>query len=108
MIDQLRRFVPRQFADWGGTYLIEDDPERRWSDCRVIDISSAGAGVELLHPPAQAVEWSHIFVAVHLRGEIRNTMAMRDDRLRVGVQFVDLTEAERAYLASLTELEAGW
>jgi hypothetical protein len=108
MVHELRRFVPRQFADWNGAYLIEDDPERRWRDCRVIDISSAGAGIELGDPPHQAHEGSHIFLAIHLRGEIRNTLTLLDDRLRVGAEFVDLTEAERHYLASMTELETRW
>ena len=52
MIHQLRRFVPRQFADWDGSYLVATDPERRFRDCRVVDISSAGAGIELLDVPA--------------------------------------------------------
>src|SRR5271165_3748752 len=106
MIHQLRRFLPRQFADWEGTYLIEEDPERRWRDCRVVDISSAGAGIELLDPPPQAVEGKHIFVAVHLRAEITNTGPGRADRLRAGTKFIDLSDAERDYLRSLTEIEA--
>jgi hypothetical protein len=108
MIHQLRRFLPRQFADWGGTYLIEADPERRWRDCRVIDISSAGAGVELIDAPREAAEGGHIFIAVHLRGEIRHTGPPKGNRLRVGTQFAGLTDAERDYLASLTEVEARW
>jgi hypothetical protein len=107
MAHQFRRFLPRQFADWPGTYVLETDVEKRWGDCRVIDISSAGAGVELLDAPVEAPEGSEIFVAVHLRGEIRNSRP-REDRLRVGIQFVDLTDAERSYLASLSHLEAHW
>jgi len=108
MIHQLRRFLPRQFADWSGNYLIEDDHERRWRDCRVIDISSAGAGMELVDAPCEAAEGSHILIAVHLRGEIRHTGPPRGDRLRIGTQFVDLTEAQRNYVASFTDVEARW
>jgi PilZ domain len=108
MIHQLRRLMPRQFADWQGTYVVEGDPEQRWRDCRVVDISSAGAGVELLDPPTQAAEGSQIFLAVHLRGEIRHTEPSRGNRLRIGAQFIDLTDAERDYLASLTEIQARW
>jgi hypothetical protein len=105
---QLRRFLPRQYADWPGTYRIEGDPEPRWSDCRVIDISSAGAGLELLDAPDDATDGHRILVAVHLHGEIRNTRVEGDGRSRVGIQFVDLTPADRAYLASLTQLDALW
>jgi hypothetical protein len=108
MIHQLRRFLPRQFVDWPGSYLVENDAEQRWSDCRVIDISTAGAGLELDDAPAAATEGQRIFVAVHLQAEIRHTRPAKEGRLRVGAQFVDLTDAERVYLASLTKVEARW
>jgi len=108
MIHQLRRFIPRQFADWDGTYLVASDPEKRFRDCRVVDISSAGAGIELVDAPAQLAEGAHLFVAVHLQAEVRHVGAPKDDRVRVGTQFIDLSDAERAYLDSLTELEVRW
>jgi len=108
MIHQLRRFLPRQFVDWSGAYLVEHDAEQRWGDCRVIDISTAGAGLELVDAPAAATEGQRIFVAVHLQAEIRHTRPAKEGRLRVGTQFVDLTDAERVYLASLTRVEARW
>ena len=107
MQHELRRFLPRQFADWRGTYLIEDDPDRRWRCCRVVDISSAGAGLELVDAPAEAAEGCRIVVAIHLEGEIRNT-APKGDRLRVGTQFLNLTDAERAYLDSQERLAVHW
>lgn len=108
MILQLRRLLPRQFADWRGIYLIESDPERRWRDCRVVDISSAGAGVELFDPPEVPLESSRIFLAVHLQGEIRHAGPSRHGGVRVGAQFVELSETEKAYLASLGDIDARW
>jgi len=108
MIYQLRRFLPRQFVDWSGTYLVEGDAERRWRDCRVIDVSTAGIGLELLDASPEAAEAHRIFVAVHLQAEIRHIRPAKNDHLRVGAQFVDLTDAERAYLHSLTDLDARW
>jgi len=108
MIHQLRRLLPRQFVDWGGSYLVESDPEGQWRDCRVIDVSSAGAGMELVDAPWEAAEGSHILIAIHLRGEIRHTGPPQGDRLRIGTQFVDLTDAQRKYLASFTDVEARW
>jgi hypothetical protein len=55
-----------------------------------------------------AAHGSHIFLAVHLRGEIRHSEQTSGDRLRIGTQFVDLSDAERDYLASLTEIQARW
>jgi hypothetical protein len=108
MAYELRRFLPRQFADWPGTYIIEDDHEQRSGDCRIIDISSAGAGLELFDEQDEAREGRRIIVAVHLRGEIRNARPGRHGHHRVGIQFADTTDAERAYLSSLTQLEAHW
>ncbi|MGH9917548.1 MAG: hypothetical protein ACRD6W_01545 [Nitrososphaerales archaeon] len=106
MQHELRRFLPRQFADWRGTYLIEDDPERRWRGCRVVDIVGRG------RPGARrrtsggrrgpSDRRRH-----HLKGEIRNA-AVKGDRMRVGTQFLNLTDAERAYLDSQERLAVHW
>ncbi len=108
MEHQMRRFLPRQFTDWRGKYMIEGDPDERWRDCRVIDVSSAGAGLELLDTTPEETEGRHIILAVHLRAAVRNAGPARGQILRVGAQFVDLTSAETAYLASLAEVDAHW
>jgi hypothetical protein len=105
---KLRRLLPRQFADWHGKYMIEGDPEERWRECRVVDMSSAGAGIELLDVSPEETKGRRIALAVHLSGEVRHAKPGREDSLRVGIQFVDLTEAERTYLESLAHLRALW
>jgi hypothetical protein len=105
---ELRRFVPRQFADWSGAYLIEEDPQHHWRDCRVVDISSAGAGLELLDPPPEIPAGGRILVAVRWHAEIRNSGPNKGDRRRVGTRFVDLTDAERSYLESQERLAVHW
>jgi len=107
-MSQLRRALPRQFASWSGTYVMESEQAKRWRDCRVIDISSLGAGFELDDPPPEAVEGQRIFVAVHMRGEIRNSQPAKDGRLRIGTQFIDLSDEDRAYLSALAGLQATW
>jgi PilZ domain len=107
-MEQIRRRLPRQFTDWRGRYLVEDDPNDRWRGCRVIDISTAGAGLELLETSADEVTGHRIVLAVLLRGELRNVGPSKNNGLRVGIQFTDLTEPERAYLDSLTEIQALW
>jgi PilZ domain len=106
-MDEIRRLLPRQFADWRGRFLIEDDAEE-WRDCRVIDISTAGAGLTLLGTSADELVGRQLILAVQLRGELRFVKPSRDDALRVGIQFGVLSEAERAYLDSLSELQALW
>jgi len=108
MIHQLRRLLPRQFADWVGTCMIEDDPEGGWRDCRVVDISSAGVGIELVDPPPDVREGNCIFLAIHLRGVVRHAGSPKNGRVRLGAQFVDLSDAEREYLDSVGGLDARW
>jgi hypothetical protein len=105
---ELRRLLPRQFADWGGRYVLDSDPHGLWRDCRVIDISSAGAGLELGGAPLDTAEGDRILVAVHLHAEIRNFGPKKAESLRVGAQFVDLTDAERTFLESQEKLAVHW
>jgi len=105
---RLRRLLPRQFADWHGRYRIEDDPEQRWRPCRVVDVTSLGAGLELFDTTEEEMDGRSIVLSVDLRGEVRHAVAGRRDGVRVGIQFEDLTEAETAYVRSLGTLEAHW
>src|SRR5580704_17607701 len=98
---QIRRLVPRQLTDWHGKYMFEEDPERQWRDCQVLDISSAGAGLELFKTTPDQCLGTRIVLA--LRADLRYTAPGRNDGLRVGVQFVDLTPNERAYRNSLAD-----
>ncbi len=107
-MQQLRRLLPRHFTDWRGRYMIEGDPEGRWRDCRIVDMSSAGAGLELLDANPEETAGKSIFIALQFRGEVRHSESVKSQRLRTGVQFVDLTEEHRVYLQSLAELEAVW
>jgi hypothetical protein len=107
-MEQIRRLMPRQFTDWRGKFMFENDPEHRWRDCRVLDVSSAGAGLELAGTREDQIVGGRLLLAVHLRGELRNVGLGRDNRLRAGIEFVDLTDGERAYLDSLAELQVAW
>ncbi|HXW81157.1 MAG TPA: PilZ domain-containing protein [Acidimicrobiales bacterium] len=109
MEHQRRRLIPRQFVDWEGSYLIEGDPVQHWRDCRVIDISSAGAGLDLMDTTVAEVEGGRrIFVNLRLMGETRHNSETEVDRIRVGIEFVELTEVEQAFLDSLRQLDARW
>jgi hypothetical protein len=45
---------------------------------------------------------------MQLRGEVRHAGPGECNGLRVGIEFVDVTEEERGYLDSLSELHAVW
>jgi hypothetical protein len=106
---QLRRLLPRQPTDWRGRYLIEDDPDERWHDCRVLDVSTGGAGLELCDTAFEHVEGHQLMLVIYLRGEIKHSRPAREEgRLRVGTEFAGLSEEYRSYLSSLVDLDAHW
>ena len=105
---ELRRLIPRQFVGWNGRYVIDGASEQRWQDCRLIDISSAGAGLELVGSTVAEVEGQRIVVSLQLKGETRHSSESAPGRIKVGIEFVELTEAEKAYMASLQKLDARW
>jgi hypothetical protein len=104
----LRREIPRQTIHWEGEYRVEGDPAGRWRHCRIVDVSTAGAGLELLDATPEETCGRQITVAVQLRGEVRNSREGADESVRVGIQFVELTPSERTYLESLAATHARW
>ncbi|HXQ59327.1 MAG TPA: PilZ domain-containing protein [Acidimicrobiales bacterium] len=105
---KLKRLLPRNFIDWRGQYMIEDDPEASWRECRVIDVSTFGAGLELVDATPDETAGRSIVLADNLRGEVRHAIPAKSNGVRVGIEFVDLTEAEQTYLTSLVQLQAAW
>ena len=105
---RLRRLLPRQFTDWHGRYMIEGDPDEFWRPCRVVDVSTLGAGLELFDTTPDEMAEQRIILSVDLRGEVKHAMAASPDGIRVGIQFEDLSANERAYIRSLVRLQALW
>jgi hypothetical protein len=108
MDTQIRRLLPRQVVDWAGAYCVEEDPGSIWGDCRIIDISSGGAGLEIPFPHREAQVGETVLLTIQLRGEIRDARMRGENRLRVGIEFTDVSERERAYLESLADLQVRW
>lgn len=112
---QERRRDARQGAGWLGTYLLPGQPALGWAECRVLDISSSGVGLELYGPPwPPDGEDSELVVKldaskatdlgiVELPGVIRNHAASRFGFVRVGVEFVGLTSEERRVVGSIVD-----
>jgi hypothetical protein len=108
MEHEFRRLLPRLIVDWQGVVKLDGPTEEPWRDCRVVDISSAGAGLELANTSAEVVEGASLLLAIHLRSQVKHRRQTVGGRLMVGTEFTHLTDGECAYLASLHELQAHW
>jgi hypothetical protein len=108
-----RRRARRERAGWLGRYAPVESPGRDWSRCRVLDVSTGGAGLDLLGADARVgdrfvldVQLVRSTVAcVTLTGEVRDVARLPHghgtDGVRVGVRFVDVGELELALLQRL-------
>jgi hypothetical protein len=105
-----RRRVTREPAGWLGRYMVAGRPELGWGECRVLDVSPVGVGLELFGPwPRDGVD-AELRVCidavtdpdggVQLPATVRNASAGRFGFLRVGIEFVGLDPEQREFLAS--------
>jgi hypothetical protein len=98
--------------------MVQDDPESPWYECRVVDISMLGAGVEIFGFSALDVDGERLAVEVeppdgrsftiHFVGVVRNISPGPRGRVRVGLEFVDLSESERSIVTMLEQMHMGW
>jgi PilZ domain len=116
---EFRRRVPRVAADgWSGRYIIEDDPDSNWSDCRVLDISVIGVGLELFGDASFDLVGHRLVVQVQapvgesvslrLAGRVMNQSKGPQSGTRAGLEFVGLSEAERSILKVLEIMKVAW
>jgi hypothetical protein len=107
---EYRRRVPRQETAWAGFCHIDGESPSMWRDCEVVDVSSRGLGITFHHPQPWELVHRRIFVDVtaigdavniRLEGVIRNADFTLEGDIRVGIEFVGLSDAERAITAVL-------
>ena len=108
-----QRREPRREAGWLGTYSLPQKPNLTLGECRILDLSASGAGLELYGPwPRKGVDTAIIVrlgradegEEVHeLRAEVRNAARTKFGFMRVGVRFVGLSVEDARYLRLLTE-----
>ncbi len=112
---ELRRRVPRAGTPgWWGRYTDEDDARH----CKIVDLSVLGVGLELfgdvpkdlighrLHIEVQAPVGESIIL--RLSGTVRNMGPGSDGAIRVGLEFVDLSDTERMILNAMDVMGIGW
>jgi hypothetical protein len=111
-----RRRAPRQAACWSGFCHVEGEAVSNWRDCRVVDISVLGIGIRVQHPrPTDlvgcriSVEVPAIGDSVNVRfeGEVKNIARSTLRSVRIGIEFVHLSNTERAILEVLSQAGDG-
>lgn len=110
-----RRLLPREQDNRTGKYRIEDVVQHRWRPFRLIDISLAGAGLELMETAPEVLKGKTITLKFEnaadvrlLTGEICQIRERVDGRVTVGLRFLELTEATLKHLAWLKESSIRW
>lgn len=105
-----RRRIPRRPASWTGTCHIEGESAAGWRDCQVIDISVLGLGIMFDYSRPSELPGRRISVDapavgdsvnIRLEGKITNAATVQGGCVRVGIEFVGLSEEERAITAVL-------
>jgi hypothetical protein len=66
-----------------------------------VDISPAGAGLELLDATPEETRGRRIVLAVEIKADVRYAQETADEGVRAGIQFVELTDTEWACITSL-------
>ena len=108
MSEKLRRAEPHQPADWFGFYRFDDVANEAWRRCRVVDISARGAGLELMAiAPGDRLD-GMITVSLELRGNMRGSLRVDGEATaRVGVEFVELSDAAKNFIRSIKGASSG-
>jgi hypothetical protein len=111
-----RRRVPRRAVGWQARYAIGLDPTGGWRACDILDISLHGAGLFVADATLEELDQRHLTVRVRrpehsmalltLVGAVRNLAVIPGSGLRVGLEFVGLSEADRAVLEALAHMES--
>jgi hypothetical protein len=114
MSERRQDAADRAEASWVGTYRLEAHPDLGSGPCRVIDVSTSGAGVELFGPVPDADRHERVLLEIQLgtgTAGIRLAGSVQNAKLtplgvRVGIEFDDLGTLEKEVLATLLKSAA--
>ncbi len=116
---EFRRRAPRVATEgWPGRYIVEDDPHSGWIECRVLDISLIGVGLELFgHIESDLLGHRLIVhvqtpvgesVSIRLVGRVMNVGKGNEGGTRAGLEFVGLSDSEQSILKTLELMRVAW
>jgi PilZ domain len=107
-----RRRTQRQSAASRGLCHVEGESPDLWRECEVFDISDLGVAIATRYPRRSHLIGRRISVRLPaigasidmtLKGVVRNVSTSSDGTVRVGIEFVNLSEAE-LYIVDLLAL----
>jgi PilZ domain len=107
---EFRRRVPRLMAGWIGYCHFDGDSVEQLRECRILDISEFGVGISLQLPHGTHLVGRHVSVEtptfgasvnVRLEGTVRNVVHHDTGPVRLGIEFVGLTEVELSLVRAL-------
>ena len=117
-VDERRRRLPREVAGWHGRFEFEGQPAHSSKECRIIDISLIGVGLELFGTLPDELMGRELSVVVEtpagasislrLNGVIRNIGPGPSGGTRVGVEFTGLSETERSIVDVMSHMQIVW
>jgi PilZ domain len=93
----------------GRATSIDEPIDEVW-ECRVLDISELGLAISLQHPLGVQLIGRRLTVEsppespsvnIRLEGDVRNAVPVGDDAMRLGIEFVGLTELEQTVVRAL-------
>jgi hypothetical protein len=108
--EEHRRKARHPVAGWTGRYRLE--AASGWRDCTLVDVSETGAGFQAFMLATDAVPWSTTELelvdgsrsdegTIRLRGRISHLTRSDEGHVRVGIEFVGLTELEGRLLGMM-------
>ena len=117
-VDERRRRLPREVAGWSGRFEFEGQPAHSSKECRILDISLIGVGLEVFGTLPDDFIGRELSVEVktpagssitlRLNGVVRNLGPGPSEGTRVGVEFTGLSETERSIVDVMSHMQIVW
>jgi hypothetical protein len=110
-----RRHTRHSAAHWQGRYRFGGAPG--WRSCELVDVSATGAGFQAFMLATDALPMADVELELidrgdpepeplRLRGRVMHLTRSNAGHVRVGMEFVDLTELEGKLVAMLFRRDA--
>jgi hypothetical protein len=93
---------------------LEGEDADRWRECAIFDLSMLGLGIDLPNPGIKKLQGRRITVLIELgrsvdmtvSGVVRNAEPSSDGIIRIGAEFIGLSETESAVVGLLEQRAA--
>jgi hypothetical protein len=111
--NERRRRARHAVRGWTGRYRLEH--ASGWRDCTLVDVSGSGAGFEAFMLATDAVPRSTVELelidgsggdSIRVRGRLAHLARSQEGHVRIGLEFVDLTELEARLIDLLFSRDA--